>query len=157
MSNFRKLFLWVCLTFATFSFSSNPEDSIVAFSKKQLGIKYKWAQSSPKTGFDCSGFVYYVFRHFKIEVPRAAMNYEKEGKVIKKEDCRPGDIVVFTGTNPRLRKPGHVGIIISNEAGNIEFIHASSGTKKNGVVISSLSGSVSYQKRFIKIVRLNSF
>jgi cell wall-associated NlpC family hydrolase len=130
-------------------------DSIVNFSKQHLGIKYKWAQSTPAKGFDCSGFVYYVFRHFNIGVPRASMDYEKAGRIVPVDSCRPGDIIVFTGTNASIRKAGHVGIILSEPGEDVQFIHSSSGQKKNGVIISSFSESPSYKKRFIKIVRLS--
>jgi cell wall-associated NlpC family hydrolase len=136
-------------------FRKSISDSIVNFSKQYLGIKYKWAQSSPEKGFDCSGFVYYVFRHFNIDVPRASMDYEKAGRIIPIDSCRSGDLIVFTGTNDKVRKPGHVGIILSETGEDVQFIHSSSGQKKNGVVISSFSESPSYRKRFIKIVRLN--
>jgi cell wall-associated NlpC family hydrolase len=136
-------------------FQKAINDSIVNFSRQHLGIKYKWAQSSPANGFDCSGFVYYVFRHFNIDVPRASMDYEKAGRIIPVDSCRPGDIIVFTGTNASIRRPGHVGIILSAPGEDVQFIHSSSGQKRNGVIISSFSESPAYRKRFIKIVRPN--
>ena len=130
-------------------------DSLVLFAKKHLGIKYHYANASPKAGFDCSGFVYYVFGHFDIKVPRASMDYEKAGKIIPVDSCKPGDVIVFTGTNIKNRKPGHVGIIISNSTKELNFIHSSSGHKRVGVIITNYMDSPYYQSRFIKIVRLN--
>ena len=133
-------------------------DSIVAFSKKQMGIKYSYANCTPKTGFDCSGFVYYVFSHFNIDVPRASMDYEKTGKIISPDSSLPGDIIVFTGTNAKNRHPGHVGIILSKAGEALSFIHSSSSKKKSGVKISTYIDSPGYKIRFIKIVRLaNSY
>jgi len=153
----------VCMFFTSaLSAGLNPpggalnSDSIITFSKKQLGVKYKWAHSSPKSGFDCSGFVYYVFDHFNVKVPRASMDYEKAGRIISPDSCLPGDIIVFTGTNSKIRRPGHVGIVLSNPGEELTFIHSSSGTKNNGVIISSFQKSPAYKKRFIKIVRLTS-
>lgn len=129
-------------------------DSLVDFAKKQIGIKYCYASCTPKTGFDCSGFVYYVFAHFNIKVPRASMDYEKAGKIIPVDSCRTGDVIVFTGTNIKNRVPGHVGIIVSNTGKEINFIHSSSGYKRIGVIITNFKSSPYYQSRFIKIVRL---
>jgi lipoprotein Spr len=155
--------LLICIFFISTAYAGlNPPDgslngdSITSFSKKQLGVKYKWAHSSPKSGFDCSGFVYYVFDHFNVKVPRASMDYEKAGRIISPDSCLPGDIIVFTGTNSKIRRPGHVGIVLSNPGEELTFIHSSSGTKNNGVIISSFQKSPAYKKRFIKIVRLTS-
>jgi murein DD-endopeptidase / murein LD-carboxypeptidase len=130
-------------------------DSLISFAKRQLGVKYKYGSTNPKAGFDCSGFVYYVFEHFSIKVPRASMDYEKAGKIIPADSCKAGDIIVFTGTNIKNRKPGHVGIIISNTGSELNFIHSSSGHKRVGVIITNFKDSPYYQSRFIKIVRLS--
>ena len=136
--------------------STVDPDSLLTFAKKQLGTKYRYAQSSPKAGFDCSGFVYYVFGHFNIKVPRASMDYEKTGKIISVDSCRKGDVIVFTGTNIKNRAPGHVGIIASNDGNGVVFIHSSSGHKRVGVILTNYTQSPYYQKRFIKIVRLGA-
>jgi lipoprotein Spr len=129
-------------------------DSLVAFCKKQMGIKYNYANCNPKSGFDCSGFVYFVFTHFKIKVPRASMEYEKAGKIIPIDSCKIGDVIIFTGTNAKNRTPGHVGIILSNPGEELTFIHSSSSEKKSGVKISTFKESPYYRERFIKIVRV---
>lgn len=131
-------------------------DSLIAFAKKHLGTKYCYANCTPQKGFDCSGFVYYVFGHFNIKVPRASMDYEKQGKIIHPDSARPGDIIVFTGTNVKVRKPGHVGIVLSHPGEEMKFIHSSSGKKANGIIITSYSSSPYYKKRFIKVVRIDS-
>lgn len=152
-------FFILFLLFFEFGFTQTADsvraDSIIAFGKKQLGIKYHYAHCTPKNGFDCSGFVYYVFTHFNIKVPRASMDYEKLGKIIPPDSARPGDVIVFTGTNAKNRAPGHVGIILSKPGETITFIHSSSSKKKSGVKISSYAESPYYQKRFIKIVRID--
>ena len=129
-------------------------DSIVAFAKKQMGIKYCYANCKPSKGFDCSGFVYYVFDHFKLKVPRASMDYERAGKIISIDSCKIGDVIVFTGTNAKNRRPGHVGIILSNPGEEIKFIHSSSSKKGSGVKISTFKDSPYYKVRFIKVVRV---
>ncbi|MBA2612034.1 MAG: C40 family peptidase [Bacteroidetes bacterium] len=129
-------------------------DSLVAFAKKQMGTKYRYANCSPTAGFDCSGFVYYTFEHFKIKVPRSSIDYTNFGKRVDPDSCKIGDVIIFTGTHPKNRKPGHVGIILSNPGEDITFIHSSSSKKKSGVKISSFKHEPYYKLRFIKIVRV---
>lgn len=128
-------------------------DSIVAFAKTLTGTTYKYGQCSPKSGFDCSGFTHYVFAHFGIDVPRASAAYATFGKEIPKDSCKPGDIIVFTGTNHRVRKPGHVGIVISEQGTPLRFIHASSSKNHYGVVETDFENS-GYVIRYIKIIRV---
>lgn len=130
-------------------------DSLLTYAKSFRGTKYCYAQCTPKKGFDCSGFVYYVFGHFNIKVPRASMDYEKAGKKIPIDSCRTGDVIVFTGTNIKNRHPGHVGIILANDSSGVSFIHSSSGHNRIGVIITNYTASPYYQKRFIKVVRLS--
>ena len=82
------------------------------------------------------------------------MDYERKGQIIKIDSARKGDVIVFTGTKPKNRKPGHVGIVISNPGENLQFIHSSSGKKANGIIITDYSTSPYYKSRFIKIVRV---
>jgi len=129
-------------------------DSLLAFAKKQIGIKYCYANYTPNSGFDCSGFVYYTFSHFNIKVPRSSIDYMNYGRRVDPDSCKVGDVIVFTGTNPKNRKPGHVGIVISKPGEDITFIHSSSSKKCSGVKISSFKNDPYYKLRFIKIVRV---
>jgi cell wall-associated NlpC family hydrolase len=131
-----------------------PADSIISFAKQNQGIKYCYGNCTPKNGFDCSGFVYYVFGHFNIKVPRSSLDYETFGRVVKIDSARKGDVIVFTGTKPKNRRPGHVGIVISEPGEELKFIHSSSGKKTYGIVITDYSNSPYYKSRFIKVVRI---
>ena len=84
------------------------------------------------------------------------MDYEKTGKLIRIDSCRAGDVIVFTGTNSKNKAPGHVGIIVSNTAEGVVFIHSSSGHKRIGVILTNFTRSPYYQKRFIKVARLKT-
>lgn len=115
---------------------------IIAYAKTLLGIKYVYGGSSKK-GFDCSGFVGYVFEHFGISLERSSKDMGNNGKTVKKADLKPGDLVFFD-TNGGLNAINHVGIYI----GNNKFIHASSGVGRK-VTISSLSDSF-YLKKYMR-------
>ncbi|PVH26590.1 C40 family peptidase [Sphingobacterium corticibacter] len=130
----------------------DAEKEIIAFAKKLLGVPYRYGQTSPNTGFDCSGFVYYVFKEFGISLPRSSAGMGQAGADVALEEAKAGDIILFTGTNPAKRSIGHVGIVLSNEdKEGLRFIHASSG-KAQAVTETNLEGS--YQRRFMKVVRV---
>jgi cell wall-associated NlpC family hydrolase len=82
------------------------------------GIKYTWGGKSPETGFDCSGFVSYVFRHaLNLSLPASALALSQIGKTVSKNELQPGDLVFFNTLQSTF---SHVGIYI----GNNKFIHA---------------------------------
>ncbi|MGI6493023.1 MAG: peptidoglycan-binding protein [Pelotomaculum sp.] len=110
--------------------------AIAEFAKQYLGVPYVWAGRGP-SGFDCSGFVYYVYSNFDIAVPRMADEQYYAGEVVS--NLQPGDLVFFTTYEPG---PSHVGIYIGDNA----FIHASSGAGE--VTITSLSAPY-YSARYL--------
>ncbi|HET6769759.1 MAG TPA: C40 family peptidase [Chitinophagaceae bacterium] len=126
-------------------------DSLVAFGKSLVGTPYLYASSDPAKGFDCSGFITYVFNHFGIAVPRSSVDFTNVGKEIPIAIARPGDLILFTGTDSTIRIVGHMGIVESNEKGNLLFIHSTSGKAKS-VVITPLKGY--YEARFVKVIRV---
>jgi cell wall-associated NlpC family hydrolase len=125
-------------------------DSIVSYAKEFLETPYVWGGSSPK-GFDCSGFLYYVYKKFNIKVSKLSSGYNNLGNRLDLYSVLPADILVFTGTNSSIKKPGHVGMVVSNINGTIKFIHASSSKKHFGVTITSYNNS-GYIKRFLKAI-----
>ena len=124
---------------------------VIDFAKTLIGVKYKYASTDPKQGFDCSGFITYVFNHFKIIVPRSSIDFTEVGREVKLEEAKPGDLVLFTGTDSTERFVGHMGIIINNENGKVSFIHSTSG-KAYGVTITELNRY--YLGRYMKTVRI---
>lgn len=128
----------------------NPQE-FVDFAKTFIGIPYVYGSTDPKTGFDCSGFINHVSKHFGLEVPRSSVEFTDIGAAVSKYDAIPGDFILFTGTDPNHRVVGHMGIVIHNQDGQLEFIHSSSG-KSKGVVTSALEGY--YETRFVKVIRL---
>ena len=127
----------------------SEREKIIEFAKEYLGTNYKYASSNPAKGFDCSGFVNYVFKHFKIELPRSSGQFKNIGKTIKPDAFQKGDILVFYGYKDQ-KSIGHVGIICQADGMNSKFIHSSSG-KEYGVTISDLNSKM-YTKRFYKCI-----
>jgi cell wall-associated NlpC family hydrolase len=128
----------------------HPE-AVVAFAESLMGTRYKYASTDPKEGFDCSGFITYVFNHFGIKVPRSSIDFTNVGREVPVQDAKRGDIILFTGTDSTERFVGHMGIIVSNQNGDLQFIHSSSG-KAYGVTVSPLKGY--YMGRFVKVIRI---
>jgi cell wall-associated NlpC family hydrolase len=122
-------------------------DSLVAYGQTLLGTPYVYAGCSTK-GFDCSGFVYFVFKHFGVDVPRSSKLYADFGTEVNIKHVQIGDVLVFK--SPSSDAIGHVGIVTKANGMETEFIHSSSG-KSMGVIISSLQQQ-GYKKRYIKAV-----
>ncbi|RED23819.1 NlpC/P60 family protein [Flavobacterium cutihirudinis] len=124
-------------------------DSIVAFAKKYLGTPYVYASNDPKKGFDCSGFVSYVFKNYGVTLPRSSGEYKKIGIKLNPEQFKIGDILVFYGYKNK-NIIGHLGIICEANGMQSKFIHASSG-KAQCVTITSLD-TEHYANRFYKCI-----
>ena len=124
---------------------------LVSFAETLIGTPYKYASTDPRAGFDCSGFVTYVFNHFNILVPRSSIHFTTVGKKILLTGAKPGDLILFTGTDSTIQTVGHIGIIVSNEDGLVRFIHSTSG-RAYGVVITPLEEY--YTGRFVKVIRV---
>ncbi|OYZ00795.1 MAG: hypothetical protein B7Y32_05670 [Methylophilales bacterium 16-45-7] len=103
------------------------------------GIQYKYGGKSPDTGFDCSGFVRYVFSQAtKITLPPTARAISQMGKTVDKDELQPGDLVFFNTLKTAF---SHVGIYM----GNNKFIHSPSSGGK--VRVESMDNSY-WKKRF---------
>ncbi|WP_276363967.1 C40 family peptidase [Daejeonella sp. H1SJ63] len=121
------------------------------FAETLKGISYRFGAADPKHGFDCSGFINYVYKQFDITVPRASREFTNFAKEIKLSEAKRGDLILFTGTDSTKRVVGHMGIITSNNGQSHEFIHSTSG-KAYGVTITPLNRY--YQGRFVKVIRV---
>ena len=111
------------------SSSGSEADKIIATAKEFLGTPYVYGGASPK-GFDCSGFIYYLFGQYGYSLRRGATSqYNNNGTYVEKSQLIPGDLVFFSGGGDPI---SHVGMYI----GDGQFIHSSSG--KGYVVITAL-------------------
>ncbi|WP_066633889.1 C40 family peptidase [Desulfolucanica intricata] len=109
---------------------------IVNTARNLLGRPYAWSGSTP-SGFDCSGFTYYVMRQHGISLPRTS--FAQFGAGVSTSQPQPGDLVFFTTYQAGA---SHVGIYI----GSGQFIHCSSA--RGQVMTSSLSDSY-YKARYL--------
>ena len=131
----------------------NPEE-IIRYAETLVGTPYVYGSTDPKVGFDCSGFITYVFNNFKINVPRSSSQFSNVGRTIPIQNAKRGDIVLFTdpdSTNTITNAIGHMGLITSNINGQMSFIHSTSG-KAMSVAVTPLS--THYMKRFVRVSRI---
>jgi cell wall-associated NlpC family hydrolase len=114
---------------------------VVDYAKRFRGVRYVYGGSSPRSGFDCSGFVRFVYSNFGVPLAHSSYAQFGLGRRIGRASLRPGDLVFFDGL-------GHVGIYI----GSGHFIHAPhTGTR---VRIETLAGW--YSSRFDGARRLRT-
>ena len=123
---------------------SGSGNNLVAEAKRYQGVRYVYGGASP-SGFDCSGFVYYVYRQCGYSIARTATAQNGIGSYVSRSSLAPGDIIIFY--NGAKTAIGHAGIYI----GNGQFIHASSGSGR--VIISNLSESY-YNTRYYSARRV---
>jgi cell wall-associated NlpC family hydrolase len=132
-------------SYATPAAASDWGDRLVSRAMKYLGTPYRYGGTSPRTGFDCSGFVYYLYGAvFGQSIPRMPHDMAHQGRPVARSDLKRGDLVFFgyRGTFT------HVGIY----AGNGQFVHA---THAGSPVQVTPLDSAYYRDRYMTAVRLS--
>ena len=112
------------------STGSTLASKIINTAKKYIGVPYLWGGATPK-GFDCSGFVQYVFNTHGITLPRTSREQYTVGYKVSKSNLQPGDLVFF---NTSGKGVSHLGIYL----GDGQFIHASTS---RGIIIADLNNT----------------
>lgn len=120
--------------------ASGTRQQIIDYAASLLGCKYVYGGNTP-SGFDCSGYVKYVFNHFGVSLSRTSASQYSNSVKIKKSELQVGDLVFFSQTTGSS-KVGHVGIYV----GGGQFIHAAAPGK--GVRYDSLNDSY-YSSHYI--------
>ena len=124
------------------SSSTSLGQQIAVFGMQYVGYPYVYGGTSP-SGFDCSGFVQYIYRQFGYSINRTATAQLANGYYVSYDSLMPGDLVFFGSGS----SASHVGMYI----GGGEFVHAANS--RSGVKISSLSESW-YAARYIGARRI---
>jgi len=131
-------------SFATSAVANDWGDRLVTRAMTYLGTPYRYGGTSPKTGFDCSGFVYYLYGAvFGQTIPRMPHEMQREGTAVARRDLKRGDLVLF-GYRGTIT---HIGIY----AGNDQFVHATH--RGSPVMVTHLDADY-YSARYLTGVRL---
>ena len=127
------------------SYKTTLSDQVLATAYSQMGKKYRYGGTSPETGFDCAGFVQWVYKQNGYKLPRTSREHLHVGKEVEREELLPGDILVYY--RGRGRRGTHVGIY----TGNGKFIHS----PHTGDYVREAKAFDRYRSaRFIKAVRV---
>ncbi|SER67050.1 C40 family peptidase [Psychrobacillus sp. OK032] len=146
-SLFKKIIAIFSLTvvLAAGTFAGNTEaasavasNEIVSSAKNLIGIKYRYGGTT-KAGFDCSGFIGYIYKNNGVNLPRTAAGMYSTGESVKKANLAVGDLVFF---NTSGKGVSHVGMYI----GSGKFIHASTS---KGVKIDKLNDPYYWGNKYV--------
>lgn len=123
--------------------ASSVAQALLTYASTLMGCPYVYGGTDP-SGFDCSGFVQYVFKHFGISVGRSSDDQYEDGIRVDEANLQAGDLLFWTSSDTATTT--HSGIYI----GNRQFIHASSN---DGITITSMD-SLWYSMRYVGAVRI---
>lgn len=129
---------------------SEKSNAIIEYAKKFMGVPYVWGGMSP-SGFDCSGFINYVFKGFGFGLTRTSYGLAELGKTVRLSELRPGDLMFFKARNLNTTRVGHVALVVDTTDGIIQFIHAA----RTGIRIDTFNNSSYYVPRYIKSKRMD--
>ncbi|GLB60231.1 C40 family peptidase [Cytobacillus sp. NCCP-133] len=121
-------------------------NQLVPLSKLYIGVPYQFGGTSP-VGFDCSGYIQFVYKKIGIHLPRMTSDQFHTGVSVDKRNLRVGDLVFF---ETYKKGPSHSGIYL----GNNEFIHASSS---KGVMISKIDDPYYWGPRYLGAKRVLNY
>lgn len=126
-------------------------EQVIKEAKKHTGTKYTYGGKSPKTGFDCSGFVSYVFKKVNVTLPSGSAALSKKGEKVSLKKVKKGDLLFFKGRNKKSKNVGHVAIVVENKSGKIKMIHASTS---KGIVTQTYNDISYWTERFLFAKRI---
>jgi len=117
----------------TSSNQKNITSNVIRTAAKQIGRPYKLGGATPRTGFDCSGLIFWAYKQHGITVPRITTYQAKAGTRAPKNSLRPGDILVFKSS--AAPNGLHTGVYM----GGNKFLHAPNSRSR--VKVEQLKGS----------------
>lgn len=124
-------------------------DSLITLGKKFLGLPYHYGGHSP-SGFDCSGYVSYLYGQFGYQLPTSSSAMGAVGIEIPYKDARKGDILLFKGRNASANYVGHVALVIDVDSLGLKMMHSC----RRGVLIDRYPQIDYYRARFMGVRRV---
>jgi len=125
-------------------------DSMIMLGKKFLGVRYSYGGNTP-SGFDCSGFVSYLFGKYGFKVAKSSRDLAHVGAEVNESCLQAGDLAFFKGRSTKSSEVGHVALVIKALGGRWDIIHA---TVHKGIWIDHDVMNIEYYKqRFLMFRR----
>jgi cell wall-associated NlpC family hydrolase len=118
-------------------------NKITDYAQRYVGSGYKYAGTSPSTGFDCSGFTSYVLKEFKVKVSPASSVQATEGRPIALERVLPGDLIFFGESSKKI---SHVALVLKRSKDGIVCVHS---TTSRGVIVENVSTSTYWKPKIL--------
>lgn len=117
-------------------------NDIIGYAQNFLGLRYRHAGHSPKTGFDCSGFTNFILDEFGVKVSTCATTQSHQGLKVSLRDVLPGDLVFFGGRG-RIQ---HVAMVVEKTAEGIFCVHS---TCSRGIIVENISTSKYWKPKIL--------
>jgi cell wall-associated NlpC family hydrolase len=117
-------------------------DELIINASKYAGTPYKYGGKKPSSGFDCSGFISYVYNKSGLSADGASYQQANLGSYVGFSDLKPGDLLFFGNKE----KVSHVAMVYSVKNKNISVIHS---TKSRGVIVETITNSRYWQKKYL--------
>ena len=127
-------------------------NSVIELSKKYIGVPYKWGGTTPD-GFDCSGFLFYIFKNSGVDFPRTIQDMQKISDKIDIKNAEKGDLLFFKGTNINSNDVGHVALVVEKTSESLIIIHA---TSSKGVTMNDYNQYQYWTSRFLFATRIKN-
>lgn len=115
---------------------------VTGYAQNFLGIQYRYAGVSPRTGFDCSGFTSFVLNEFGVKTSSSSAAQSHQGDRISMQDVMPGDLVFFGGRG-RIQ---HVAMVVERTAEGIFCVHS---TCSRGIIVENIMTSRYWKPRIL--------
>lgn len=115
---------------------------VSGYAQNFVGVPYRRAGTSPRIGFDCSGFTSYILKEFELKASPSSSRQSTEGERISLEEVLPGDLVFFG----RGKYVQHVAMVVEKTDAGIFCVHS---TCTRGVVVENISTSKYWKPKIL--------
>lgn len=115
---------------------------IAGYAQNYLGLRYRKAGTSPKTGFDCSGFTNFVLAEFGVSVSTSSTTQSRQGLKVPLNEVQPGDLIFF-GSKSRVQ---HVAMVIEKTKEGIFCVHS---TCSRGIIVENILASKYWRPKIL--------
>lgn len=115
---------------------------VSGYAQNFVGVPYRHAGTSPRIGFDCSGFTSYILKEFELKASPSSSRQSTEGERINLDEVLPGDLIFF-GRGKYVR---HVAMVVEKTEAGIFCVHS---TCTRGVVVENISTSKYWKPKIL--------